>query len=132
LSMPGMASHGAGATVTNPQAISLPVLREDDPDELAQHVTRKHTKKEKYYRAELPSGREIALGVTPDEDWIDVVARKQRKRERGNNASGPFATFGFHVVEGRWLNGQGPPGASELRTVLAMHFGTPTRALRRL
>ena len=115
----------------NQRQCSLPALSLEEPGDLAKYVAEGFSKKEKYYRATLPSGREIGLGITTGDDWIDVIARKHLKRESGNIATGGFATFGFHAVEGRWRYGTAPPGSSEIRNFLAAHLGTPIKALQR-
>jgi hypothetical protein len=116
----------------NQRQCSLPALSLEEPGDLAQYVAREFKRKEKYYRGTLPSGREIGLGITTGEDWIDVIVRRRRSGETGNIATGGFATFGFHAVEGRWSYGTGPRGSSgEIRNFLAAHLGTPIKALRR-
>ena len=60
----------------NQRQRSLPELSLEEPGDLAKYVAEGFSKKEKYYRATLPSGREIGLGITTGDDWIDVVARR--------------------------------------------------------
>ena len=114
----------------NQRQFSLPALSLEEPGDLARYVAGGFRRKEKYYRATLPSGREIGLGITTGDDWIDVIARRRRSGESGNIATGTFATFGFHAVEGRWRYGASPRGSSEIRNFLAAHLGTPIKAPR--
>jgi hypothetical protein len=114
----------------NQRQCSLPALSLEEPGDLARYVAGGFRRKEKYYRATLPSGREIGLGITTGDDWIDVIVRRRRSGESGNIATGTFATFGFHAVEGRWRYGTSPPGSSEIRNFLAAHLGTPIKVPR--
>ena len=94
----------------------------DLDDELVEFVRSQYRQKASYYALELASGERIAVGHTPGEGWLDVAARKRRRGETRGVYTGPYAMFGYSCSEGRWSHGEGPPGASEIRGLLAEHF----------
>ena len=140
-SIPARASRDNGEVETDrktapswvaPADIKTPNrLQKVDPegkDELSlfiQEIT--YRRKDYYYRATLASGQDFAVGVSPPYPWLDVIARTRRKGEKGGLYTGPYDICGFHAVESRWAHSDGPPGALEIRKILADHFGTPEK-----
>jgi hypothetical protein len=103
------------------------ILYSHEESELASAIARQYTKKDHYYRLTLASGEEFAVGATVDEAWLDVITRKRRKGERAGLFTGAYDCFGYSIIEGRWSYGEGPPGAGEIRRLLARHFGAKER-----
>lgn len=91
--------------------------------ELEETIRRQYRKKDTYYRLHMASGEALAVGFTEGEPWLDVIARKRRKGEKGGVYTGPFDHFGYDALDGRWSYGESPPGAGELRDLIARSFG---------
>ena len=80
--------------------------------------------KDEYYHFDLPGGQVAAVGYSSDNDWVDVITRKKRSGEKGDGPfTGPYAVFGYGLVEGRWSYGEAPPAARSWRARLAESFG---------
>lgn len=60
-------------------------------------------------------------------DWLNVLARKKRRGETFDKASGGVGVFGWNVREQRWARGEAPPGARELRQILGQLEGRRDR-----
>ena len=117
-----------------PQAVDLRPLREPKLDrldwtksgELEQYIATdsRHHLKDRYYRATLKNGQDIAIGVTDDEEWLDVIMREKRPGDgRRGPFTGPYQVFGFRprpvtVIPARFLD-----AADEVRGILAREFG---------
>lgn len=68
---------------------------------------------------ERESSPEVAISLSQSKEWINVYAHSLRKKERIANASGPIKEYGWSIPEQRWSYGDAPPGARELRKLLA-------------
>lgn len=66
----------------------------------------------------LPTAKPMLVTITDSRDWINVYAHLKRAGERYPAASGPVQQFGWSRLEHRWSYGEGPPGASEIRSLL--------------
>lgn len=66
----------------------------------------------------LPTAKPMLVTITDSRDWINVYAHLKRAGERYPAASGPVKGFGWSRLEHRWSYGEGPPGASEIRSLL--------------
>jgi hypothetical protein len=105
----------------------LEVIDLEAEGELEDAIRAQYRKKQAYYRLHLASGQPFAVGHSPGDDWLDVIARKRRKGEKGGEYAGPYGDYGYSVVEGRWSYGEAPPGATEVREAMAGAFGAKRR-----
>ena len=70
-------------------------------------------------RTELSSGEYVYFGTKQDREWIDVYARGRRKSDVRGKYTGNYGKFGFNIIEKKWSFGSAPPGAGEIRAILA-------------
>jgi hypothetical protein len=108
-------------------------IEEIDPTaegELEEEVRRAYTRKETYFRLQRASGQAFAVGYSEGSEWLDVITRKRRKGDKAGLFTGAYEHFGYDGAEGRWSYGEGPPGALELRRLLAHHLGAKERGRR--
>lgn len=103
-----------------------PIEGPGDPD-LDAFLTRQIHRRSYYFRTTLQSGQEIAVGYSPEEDWVDVAARRRLWRDEAEPAEGPYEEFSYHMRQGRWSFGAEPPNAAEISGVLLSHLGDPAR-----
>jgi hypothetical protein len=75
--------------------------------------------KARHFRARLASGEFVYFGFTAGIEWIDVYARRRRAGEKEGRFTGPYACYGFSRSSQRWSFGSGPPGAAEIRVLVA-------------
>lgn len=68
---------------------------------------------------ELNSGQKIYICKDKNNPvWVNVIARKRKKGEKGGIYTGDFETYSFNLLEKRWSHGTGPDGSSEIKNFL--------------
>ena len=70
-------------------------------------------------RTKLSSGEYIYFGKRNSRDWVDVYARGRRKGDVRGKYTGNYGRYGFNMAGKNWSFGSAPPGAREIRTILA-------------
>ena len=118
-------SSGATSGSSRVSIHDLPVIDPRDAGQLQTYIRNIDPthKKETYYVAQLASGADFGIGVTPGYPWLDIITRTRRKGEKGGVFTGEYAEFGFNVDRRGWSYGDGPPCAREIRQILAKHTG---------
>ena len=72
----------------------------------------------KIYKYKHPNLPLMYLVSGNNPEWLNVIARKQRPKEKVSQSSGEFVRYGWSFYGGRWSYGVSPPGASKIRPFL--------------
>ena len=81
-------------------------------------------------RTKLSSGEYEYFGKRNSRDWVDVYARSRRKGDVRGKYTGNYGKYGFNMVMKNWSFGAAPPGAREIRAILAAIYLTRDKMAR--
>lgn len=114
----------AGLTSQLPEIQRVILGEEDDPRESSSGYSGS-VHDDEHLSLLVPGPGEVVIGYREGSDWVNVYARRRKKKDGSGPFTGPLSRYGYNLFEDRWAYGSGPPGGTLIRKVIRAALAPP-------